>query len=52
MIFALALQATGGWMRYFAGSDYEWTLIGNILLGIAQCFILEIPTCKISIFLY
>lgn len=47
MLAAVMLNAIGAAMRFFGGSNYMLTAIGQGLCALAQCGILPIPTRKI-----
>ena len=46
VILAFFLQALGGWLRYFAGNSYGYSMIGTILLAISQTFTYQMPAGK------
>ena len=43
IILGSVVNAIGSWIRYFAGSDFTLAIIGQVIMGISFCLVLEAP---------
>lgn len=43
LIIGIFVNTLGGWLRFIAGPNYSWTLISQLVIALAQLFILPAP---------